>query len=90
MHKFELGDLVEVGKLHPNMGHFDQECLAIVTGSYTDLCGGSKRKGPYQLMILPMGFAVAWYDEKDLTLIKESYARWHHHVAHSAGLAVNP
>lgn len=88
--QLEIGDLVEVGTLSSFQRHFEQNCLAIVSQCYCRQFGGRHPCGTRELVILGKNgpYRVAWYDDKDLTLIKRGFARpseWARHWAAFAG-----
>lgn len=67
--KYEFGDHVMVAKdLDVTMSHFDNDCEAIVIGSYADQYGGTDTKS-YTIYIKGKG-DCSWYHEHQLTLIK--------------------
>lgn len=69
--RYQKGDLVHVDKVLPcYMSHFIADVDAIVIGSYEDLCGGVASNEPtiYSLHLENEG-EVAWYEEKQLTLL---------------------
>ena len=69
--KFNKGDYVQVAKdLGPYMPHFQNDCKAIVIGSYADQYGGSN-DGSYTIYIKGSG-ETSWYDEPQLTLIERN------------------
>lgn len=68
--KFHKGDQVRIKDLGPSMDHLDQSQDAIVIASHYDQYEGRLQgKSQYSLFIRGTGH-VAWYNEKDLTLIK--------------------
>jgi hypothetical protein len=69
--KFNQGDLVLIAdNLAPSKSHFKSGVLAIIEGSYADLCrGGSKDNITSYSLIFEGGGTAAWYDESELTLI---------------------
>lgn len=78
--KFYRYDLVRVADdLGKTMSHFPGAGeLAVVEGSYADLCHGSDRKS-FGLMFEKHG-GVSWYNESQLTLIEtgrvDLYEKW--------------
>lgn len=68
--KFFRGDAVRVADdLGASMSHFKSNCLAIVIGSYAELCDDDNNVDNFQLYILPKGGTSAWYKSNQLTLI---------------------
>ena len=68
MQKYTKGDHVKVAKdLGQIMSHFQNDCEAIVIGSYADEYGESDTKS-YTIHIKGQG-EVAWYEEYQLKLI---------------------
>lgn len=73
--KFKSGDLVMVGSLSCMESHFPQNCLAIVDyhSSEESMCVGINAYGLF--IVAQPGVEdwktgeVAWYNEKDLTLV---------------------
>ena len=71
--KFNKGDHVRVAKnLGSSMSHFQNDCEAIVIGSYNDQYGGGNVKS-YTIHIKDSG-QVSWYEEHQLTLIEANRA----------------
>lgn len=89
--KFERGDWVHVAAdLGSMMRHFENDCDAVVLGSYQDQYGGGNTKD-YSLLIFPkspkhppfvdrskevmkLGTANSWYEEWQLTKLPKSRA----------------
>lgn len=81
MQKFQKGDFVFIDKKMPNfMKYFHSGCIAIVQGSYSDLCEGHGRddnkysvrfisNGHTNGLIRKEGRTSSWYYEEQLTLI---------------------
>ena len=71
MQKYTKGDHVKVAKdLGEIMNHFQNDCEAIVIGSYADQYGGSDTKS-YTIHIKGSGSA-SWYRESQLKLIEKN------------------
>ena len=69
--KFWHGDLVRVADdLGSHMSHFESGCDAIVQYSYADMYGGDDISS-YSLLF-KNGNSSSWYEENQLTLLKEN------------------
>lgn len=80
MQKFQKGDFVLINKEMPEfMKHFPSGCIAIVQGSYNDLCHATVDNNIYEVKfisdyntevrIIRAGDSSSWYDEDQLTFI---------------------
>lgn len=69
--KFFNGDLVQIGNIPFYMGHFENNCQAIVIGTYCELCDYDNENSlkKYAVYVLPEGNYEAWYDEAQLAFI---------------------
>lgn len=79
MQKFNNGDYVRVAKdLGPCMAHFQNDCDAIIIGSYADQYGG-KNRDSFTIFIKGSG-KISWYYGSQLALIesnrKDLLAAW--------------
>lgn len=71
MQKFTKGDLVRVAEdLGEDMSHFENDCNAIVIGSYAEQYGGNDYTS-YTIYIENHG-KTSWYDENQLVLIEKN------------------
>jgi len=68
--KFQIGDKVKVAKdLGPMMSHFKSDFIGTVEYTYGQMFGGDNFDS-YSL-IDENGNSVAWYEEHQLTLVKD-------------------
>lgn len=68
--KFFRGHRVKVAKdLGPHMTHFDNDCEAIVIGSYSDQFGGNNTDSFSLLLLTERPYTCSWYEKNQLTLI---------------------
>lgn len=69
--KFKRGDLVHIAKdLGPYMSHFDNDCDAIILGSYRDQYGGEDNVDDWSVLFCDSGGECSWYHTNQLTFIK--------------------
>ncbi len=74
--KFKRGDLVHIAKdLGESMSHFTADKDAVIIGSYADQFGGSNIKS-YTIMFLDTGDECSWYDEHQLTFLRNEDERF--------------